>query len=181
MITTASLILRRFAPADVAGVFAMSQEPGMRAWLPDQVYADEREAADVLRHLIAQYDNPGAPRSAPLVLGVCLRATGELVGHAGLSPAGDDVELGYAIADAHRGKGLATEAAAAMTRWGIETFALPHVVAIVASDNAASCRVLEKAGFALRAEVSRPLHGVTRPVRTYRATPVPAEPPGRPA
>ena len=167
-IETASLTLRRFTPADAREVLAMSRQPGLRAWLPDQVYADEREAADVLRHLIAQYDLPAAPVTAPLVLGVCLRPGAALIGHVGLSPSRDVVEIGYAIDDAHQGRGLATEAVRAMADWGIRRFGLPGVDGIVAADNAGSCRVLEKAGFVLVGEAPRPLHGVTRRVRTYR-------------
>jgi RimJ/RimL family protein N-acetyltransferase len=167
-IATASSLLRPFTLGDARKVLAMSQERGMREWIPDQVYEDEREAARVLRYLIEQYDNPAAPVSAPLVLGICLRSSGELIGHAGLGPAQGVVEIGYAIEDAHQGKGLATEAARAMADWGLRTFALPAVDGIVASDNVGSCKVLEKAGFALVAETTRPLHGVTRLVRTYR-------------
>jgi RimJ/RimL family protein N-acetyltransferase len=78
------------------------------------------------------------------------------------------VEIGYAIAEAHQGRGLATEAVRAMAEWGTKGRGLPRVLAIVARDNVASCRVLEKAGFDLLEEVTRPLHGVTRRVRTYR-------------
>jgi len=42
---TATLTLRRFVPGDAAKVFAMSREDGIRTWIPDQVYADEAEAA----------------------------------------------------------------------------------------------------------------------------------------
>jgi len=167
-IVTASLTLRGFTLADVPRLFAMSQQASLRAWIPDQVYADEPEAGEVLRHLIDQYGRPDAPVKAPLVLGVCLRSTGELIGHVGLSPAGGGVEIGYAIDDAHQGRGLATDAVRAMAEWGIRTFALPGVDGIVASDNVASCKVLEKAGFELRGEAMRSLHGVTRLVRTYR-------------
>jgi ribosomal-protein-alanine N-acetyltransferase len=167
-IATASLTLRCLTPADARKVLAMSQQRGMREWIPDQVYEDEPETRDVLRYLIEQYDNPETPQRAPLVLGICLRSTGELIGHVGLSPAADVIEIGYAIEDRHQGKGLATEAVRAMTDWGIRTLALPGVDGIVASDNAASCKVLEKAGFALLGETIRPLHGVTRLVRAYR-------------
>jgi [ribosomal protein S5]-alanine N-acetyltransferase len=162
--------LRRFTPADAPRLFAMSQQRGLRAWIPDQVYADERQAREVLLHLIAQYDSPHAARQDPVVLGVCLRDGGDLVGHVGLSPIADGVEIGYAIDDAQQGRGLATEAVAAMTDWGFQTLALPAVDGIVARDNIASCRVLEKAGFVLVGEATRPLHLVTQLVRTYRKT-----------
>ncbi len=128
------------------------------------------QARGVLRYLIAHYDNPVAPRQAPFVLGVCLHEGGDLVGHVGLSPAADAVEIGYAIADAYQGRGIASSAVAAMTELGLRTFALDAVVGIVATGNAASCRVLEKVRFALVGEATRPMHGVTQSVRTYRWT-----------
>lgn len=109
-------------------------------------------------YLMAQYDTP----SRIDVLGVCLGD--ELIGHVGLSPLGDGIEIGYAIDDAHLGKGYATEAVRAML-----ARASGVIDAIVATDNAGSCRVLEKAGFALVGESTRPLHGVTRLVRHYQA------------
>ncbi len=135
----------------------------MRTWLPDQVYADEAQAESVLRYLIDKYE-AGPPTEAPLVLGVCLPDSGELVGHVGLSPLNGLVEIGYAIADAHQGKGLATAAVRAMLAWAN----LATVEGIAASENAGSCRVLEAAGFSLVDEAMRPMHGVTRLVRTYR-------------
>lgn len=148
-------------------MLALSHEPGLRTWIPDQVYEDETHASEVVADLIAQYANPAAPRGAPFVLGVCL-PDGELVGHVGLSPFRGEVEVGYAIADAHQGRGLATSAVRAMLERASTSFALPEILGIVASDNAGSCRVLEKAGFVLATETAWPLHGTMRMVRTYR-------------
>ncbi len=159
-----SVTLRLFTPEDARAVFVLSQQPGMREWLPDQVYADEAGALATMDALIASYA-VADPRRAPLVLAVC---RSELVGHVGLSAARGAVEIGYAIDDAHRGKGLATDAVRAMADWGLRTFALPHIDGIVAADNVASCRVLERAGFDLVQETARPLHGKLRLVRGYR-------------
>lgn len=167
-IETTSLRLRHLTLKDTPKIFAMSQEDGMRAWIPDQVYADEGEAARVMKYLIAQYQRPDVPVKAPLVLGVCLRESDELIGHVGLSACPQGVEIGYAIEAAHQGQGHATAAVRAMVELGLRSFALPCVFGIVARDNAASCRVLEKAGFELVDEATRPLHGVARSVRTYR-------------
>jgi [ribosomal protein S5]-alanine N-acetyltransferase len=159
-----SVTLRLFTPEDAHAVFVLSQQPGMREWLPDQVYADEAGALATLDALIAGCA-VADPRRAPLVLAVC---TSELVGHVGLSAARGAVEIGYAIDDSHRGKGLATDAVRAMADWGLRTFALPYIDGIVAADNVASCRVLERAGFDLVQETARPLHGKLRLVREYR-------------
>lgn len=56
-------------------------------------------------------------------------------------------DLGYAFLARHCGRGYATEAAAAVLRYGRESLGLSRIVAITAPGNAASQRVLEKLGF----------------------------------
>jgi RimJ/RimL family protein N-acetyltransferase len=161
IVNTSRLVLRPFVLADTPKIFAMSQEAGMRLWIPDQVYRDEEHADLVLRALIAFTDEPPDPRTRPYVLGI--EHAGELVGHVGLSPARGSVEVGYAIEDACQGKGLATEAVSAMTRWGLTNLALPEVLGIVGVENVVSCRVLEKSGFAKRSdEGTRLVYAATR-------------------
>jgi [ribosomal protein S5]-alanine N-acetyltransferase len=166
-LVSSSCLLRRFSRGDVGRIFELSQESGLQRWIPDQVYADEAEAREVLGALIASYDVPGTPERGPFVLGVCLPGNGELVGHVGLSPLGVDVEVGYAIGERWQGQGLATEAVRTMARWGLQHFGLSEVLAVVAVDNLASRRVLEKAGFQFRSEAEGSLHGRRMLVRTY--------------
>jgi ribosomal-protein-alanine N-acetyltransferase len=166
-VRTRLLILRRLVPEDAHKVFVMSREPGIQRWLPDQVYVKEAAALDVLRYLIAQYEDPGTPVCAPYVLGVCLRSSSELIGHVGLSPLGKQVEVGYAIEEKYQRRGFASEAVTAMSEWGIRRFDLPLVLGIVASENAGSCKVLERAGFVLFEESMGCLHGRRGLVRTY--------------
>jgi ribosomal-protein-alanine N-acetyltransferase len=165
---TADLRLRPFVLEDAPRLLVMSHERGLREWLPDQVYADLAEAERVARYLIEQGERPDVPRGAPLVLGVVRRDSDELIGHVGLSAAYGGVEIGYAIAEAHQGRGFATQAVRAMTEWGLARFGLDAIDGIVAAENVASCHVLEKAGFVRVGEASRPMHGITRLVRTYR-------------
>lgn len=166
-IITPRLALREFELSDVAKVFTMSQERGMRTWIPDQVYADKDETRELLRYLIAHYSEPGDPARGPYVLGVCLRTTGELVGHVGLSPLCGTVEIGYAIEERHQGKGFASEAVTATSSWALRRFGLTHILGIAAADNVASCRVLERAGYELSQEVEGCLHAHRGLIRTY--------------
>jgi RimJ/RimL family protein N-acetyltransferase len=81
-------------------------------------------------------------------LAVVERASGRLVGEAGLQPldGGPDVELTYTLARAAWGRGYATEAARAVLRWAFAGLLLPRVEAVADPGNHASLRVLEKAG-----------------------------------
>lgn len=167
VVRTPSLVLRRFRLSDARRILDLSREASLKKRIPDQVYRNEREAADVLRFFIAQYA-AAAPRSAPFVLAVCVAESGELVGHLGCSPLDDEVEIGYAIAMAHQGRGLATECVSAAPPRAIAAFGLPSIVGVVATDNVASCKVLERSGFKLESEGERALHGRVQLTRQYR-------------
>jgi ribosomal-protein-alanine N-acetyltransferase len=145
VIATTRLLLRPFTPADVPKLYAMSIEPSLQRWIPDQVYRDEAHAEQVARALIALTDQPPEPRVRPYVLGI--ECDGELIGHVGLSAFRNSVEIGYAIEERLQGRGLATEAVEAMAAWGLQ-LGLDGVLGVVGVDNASSIRVLEKAGFA---------------------------------
>jgi len=165
------VFLRKFNLSDAAKIFQMSIEPGMKQWIPDQVYQDLNESEEVLRFLIEQYDSPDGPKAVPVVFGICLHETGELIGHAGLSPLDGQVEIGYAIEEIQQKKGYASDAIAAICKWAAGFYRLPNISGIVAADNPASCRVLEKAGFTFIEAAERTMHGKMRLVRIYRFSP----------
>jgi [ribosomal protein S5]-alanine N-acetyltransferase len=150
---------------DAPKLLVMSHEDGLRRWIPDQVYRDLEHAEQVVRVLTGFTAQPPAPSERPYVLGVEDKATGALVGHVGLSAARGSVEIGYAIEQQLQGQGLATEAVIAMSSWALDELGLPEVLGIVGIDNAGSCRVLEKAGFALdREEIMIRIYRRTRTV-----------------
>ncbi len=155
MIATSRLLLRPFSLADVPKLFALSREDGLGRWIPDQVYRDHAHAEQVARALMTHTANAPDPRAHPYVLGIEHVATSSLIGHVGLSPARGSVEIGYAIEERLQGMGLATEAVTAASGWALTELALPEVLGVVAADNAASCRVLEKAGFVRSGEEIR--------------------------
>ena len=62
-------------------------------------------------------------------------------------PEKGEVEIGYGISEEYSGRGYATEAVAALTAWALCQPGVSAVTAETAPDNAASQRVLKKAGF----------------------------------
>lgn len=60
-----------------------------------------------------------------------------------------DAEIGYRVAPWARGRGVATDAVAAVTRWAFGALGLLRVEARHALGNPASCRILDKVGFSL--------------------------------
>lgn len=166
-INTSSLLLRPFSISDANIMFSLSQELGMKKWIPDQVYKDENEARNVLEYLIAQYKNTITPSDKPFVLGIVLKETNLLIGHVGLSPAKGGIEIGYAIADNQKRKGYATEAVSSMSDWAIKNLNISKIFGYVASDNTISCRVLEKSNYLLIEERFMSYHNSSRNVKIY--------------
>jgi RimJ/RimL family protein N-acetyltransferase len=64
-------------------------------------------------------------------------------------------EIGYWIGEAFWGRGIATDALCATTKYAIETHRLTRIYAVPFAWNAASCRVLEKAGYVLEGRLRR--------------------------
>jgi RimJ/RimL family protein N-acetyltransferase len=64
-------------------------------------------------------------------------------------------EIGYWLGEAFWGRGIATEALVAVTDHAIRTHDLTRLFAVPFAGNAASCRVLEKAGYVLEGRLRR--------------------------
>jgi RimJ/RimL family protein N-acetyltransferase/predicted enzyme related to lactoylglutathione lyase len=166
-IRTPSLVLRHFVLQDAGAVFALSNEATSRTWLPSQVYKDDAEAVSALKSLIRHYSTPANPRKGPYVLAIENRATGTLIGHVGFSPFGDDVEIGFAIAQNHQRRGCATEAIVAASCWIFQSFDLERIIAITSSENIASRRALLRARFAFERDEVMDFQGTNQSVSIY--------------
>jgi len=62
-------------------------------------------------------------------------------------------EIGYWLAEPFWGRGIVSEALAAVTKHAISTHKLTRIYAVPFAWNPASCRVLEKAGYVLEARL----------------------------
>jgi RimJ/RimL family protein N-acetyltransferase len=82
-------------------------------------------------------------------------------------------ETGYWIRTAYRGRGLALEAAMAITTFALDTLGMRRVEALPDDDNVASSRVCERAGYELegvmRSDRAEP-DGTLRNTRIYAIT-----------
>ena len=157
--TTPRLLLRPFVKEDAPVLFRLSREEPLRRYIPDQVYESLEEAEEVACFLAEKVTHG----EWPYVLGITLKDTGELIGHVGLSPVEEGIEIGYAVAVNHQGKGYATEAVAAFSKWAAERFHLLRIFAILRADNTPSRRVLEKAGYRLIWEREKQIFGGVYP------------------
>ena len=144
---TKSLSLRHFVSKDAVAFHTLSDETTSRTWLPSQVYRDRAHACSVLESLIRHYSSPGNPTEGPYVLAIEHRTDSALIGHVGFSPLGNDVEVGFSIAERYQRQGLATEAIDAASRWAFRTFGLKRILGVTSNANIASMHTLQRAGF----------------------------------
>ena len=143
MITTERLLLRTYTLADAPAMLRLinTREVALNTLrIPYPYPAEEAE------RWIANHDE--RVQKGDHALAITLRETEELVGTVGLhiKVENDTAEIGYWIGIPYWGKGYATEAAAAMLRYGFENLPLNRVFAMHFGRNAASGRVLQKIG-----------------------------------
>jgi RimJ/RimL family protein N-acetyltransferase len=70
---------------------------------------------------------------------------------------GDEVELGYIVPRAARGRGVATEMLRRLTQWAFDEAGALRIVLVIDVENAASERVAERCGY-VREGVMRSIH-----------------------
>ncbi|MFC7303848.1 GNAT family N-acetyltransferase [Streptomyces monticola] len=157
---TPRLILRRWRPEDVAPMAAINADPEVMRWIADGSVRDETETRQRIEAIEREWRSEGFGLFA-----VEVRATGELAGFTGFTvphflpevlPA---VEIGWRLGRAHWGQGLASEAARAALRFGLEERGLSRVVSIAQTGNDASERIMAKLGMRLERETADPATG----------------------
>jgi ribosomal-protein-alanine N-acetyltransferase len=145
------MIFRPHELADLDAYCEMEADPAVRRFVggkPRTREAAERKFRNV--HLNAADTRLG-------LMATIFKPEDRYIGYCGLYPhfdrAGEGIEgeaaLGFTLARAYWGRGLATEAALVFVRFGFEQLALNRVVTSVEVGNAASMRVLEKLGFVI--------------------------------
>jgi RimJ/RimL family protein N-acetyltransferase len=140
---TRRLSIRPLTPSDGADVYAVFAAPEVMRYWNSAPPADLAEAGEWAAHFTDMQRRMGYAQWR-----VAERATGRLVGIAGLQPldGGPDVELTYALVPRAWGRGYATEAAAAALGFAFEDAGLERVVGIARPENGASVAVLRKLG-----------------------------------
>lgn len=140
---TPRLRMRFHDPTDAPFMVQLNSDPEVTRFTGDGPVDDEAEA----RSRIARLSLQSAARMGRMV--VLDRGTGERLGWCGLKDLPDErqVDLGYRFFRRHWGKGYATESSRAALAFGFGELGLPRVVALVAAENVASLRVMQKLGF----------------------------------
>jgi RimJ/RimL family protein N-acetyltransferase len=142
---TPRLKLRWMTQADADAHFALFSDPQVTRYLGRPAWTERAQAVEAIDKVLAHYASGEAMR-----LGVELRATGSLIGDAGLwriDDANRRCDVGYSLARAHWGRGYAPEALEALLAYGFDTLGLNRIEADIDPHNTGSQRVLEKLGF----------------------------------
>jgi RimJ/RimL family protein N-acetyltransferase len=146
-LTTPRLVLRPFVPEDLPALVTLHAEESFW-WYPLRAAMPADETARFLERMLERYESDGFGIEA-----VVDRTSGVVIGWAGLAvphflpeilPA---VEVGWRLAGAWRGQGLATEAGSAAVEFGFTDGGLERIVSIYEPENLASGRVMEHLGF----------------------------------
>ncbi|MCR5179071.1 MAG: GNAT family N-acetyltransferase [Lachnospiraceae bacterium] len=143
---TERVLARKLEPEDAARLYENHAEEKVKKWFPNESYADVDEA----REAVSFFSDCVEGNRLPFVLAIQFKETGELIGDTGVSEVEgqpDSVEIGYQICEKYSGKGLATEVLEAMTAFSFSRFGATTCYGRVVHGNAASARVLEKAGY----------------------------------
>lgn len=170
VLRTARLVLSELDASDAAFLVALLNDPGFLTRIGDR---GVRTEADAQRYLD---DGPRASYAAN-GFGLWRVADGATpVGICGLlrRPGLDHPDLGFALLQAHAGRGIATEAAAACLAYGHRDLGLPRIDAITSPGNAGSIHVLTKLGMRFAGLVTLP--GIATQQRQYVSL-APADPP----
>ncbi len=143
-VLTPRLILRRMRPDDWIHLVHMDSDPVTMATLGG-VRTHDETVSYVLQQA-THWEQHGFGWWAAFE-----RDTSEFVGRGGIRflelEGQQDIEVGYGLLPRFWGRGLATELAQAATRAGFDVLGLTRLIGITLPTNAASRRVLEKAGF----------------------------------
>ncbi len=152
-IETERLVLRMLRWSDLAAIFAYAHDPDVARhtlWEPHQTTRDSQA--------FLEFAFEQSRIGSMYVWGITLKGDDRVIGTIGLANRAVQharAELGFALARPCWNRGITTEAAKAVLRFGFEQLRLNRIEAFCKPANLASARVLEKAGMSLEGVLRR--------------------------
>jgi ribosomal-protein-alanine N-acetyltransferase len=142
-VETARLRLRMFTQGDLDALAAIASDPEVMRFIGPGKPLTRDEVQFNLSSIINAFRRRGFGRWA-----VEKKESGALIGYCGLSLGSgqSSVEIAYLLARGEWGRGIATEAARAVLRYGFERLKLDSIAAYTRPDNFRSRRVMERIG-----------------------------------
>ena len=143
---TERLLMRGFREEDLDAWAAISADSEVTRWVGDPDGLSREDAWRRMAYFLGHWELRGCGQWA-----LVERATGELVGRAGLlyPEAWPGLEVGWLVGRDHWGRGFAPEAGQAANEWGRTALGADHIISLIEDDNQRSQRVAEKLGMAV--------------------------------
>jgi len=166
---TERLILQDWSEGDADDLYEYAKNPNVGphgGWKPHE---SREESLEIIKTLfLGKYD----------CWAIVYKENGKVIGTIGFEPDGKrpDIackELGYAMSEEYWGRGLMTEAAKAVIRYGFEDLKLDMISVYRNPANARSGRVIEKCGFTYEGTLrmaNKIYDGTVRDVACYSMT-----------
>ena len=146
-IETEKWIIRDIVPKDLDGIFELDSDPMVHKYLGKKPIKSKEEASAIIDDIRKQYEKNGIGRSA-----IINKSDGDFVGWTGLKYEQNVrkdfsyYDLGYRLRQKYWGKGIASQTASIMLRYGFTTLKLKEISAGAHVENIASNRILQKIG-----------------------------------
>jgi RimJ/RimL family protein N-acetyltransferase len=149
-LTTGRLSLRPPHPDDARAIYdGYARDPDVARYVIWRPHASIDDTCDFLESFVAAGERDG---DHPWIIAL---ADGTLIGAMHLRAQPPRAELGFNIAKPYWNRGYATEAVRAVTDFAFTLPGIERVQAVCHVDNAASARVLHKAGMRREGRLSR--------------------------
>jgi ribosomal-protein-alanine N-acetyltransferase len=142
---TERLTLRRITLADAPALFRLRSDAHVMKYVGRPLHTHVSESETMIQNLERML-----LENAAINWVITLRPNDTMIGNIGFwqwQKEHYNAEIGYTLDPAYQGKGLMGEAMQAVLQYGKERMHLHTVLARVNPLNAASCKVLERAGF----------------------------------
>lgn len=142
-LVTPRLRLRQCSFEDLDALSTIRGDAEVMKYIGNGSPQTRAQVKELLQEILAHWQAYGFGRWV-----VTLKNENHPIGLCGLSFLDNtpEVELGYLLAKAHWGKGLATEIALACLRYGFDVMKFDRIVAIAYPENLASQNVMKKIG-----------------------------------
>lgn len=133
-IETERLLLRMYRQEDLEAFYEIASDPQVRRYFADRNPTRDEVLASLPRRMNYWKQNGFGQ------LGVFEKSSGRLIGYCGLKDLENtgEIEIYYGYGRDSWGLGYATEAAAAVLRFGFEEAGLDRIVAVTHTENTAS-------------------------------------------
>ncbi|WP_346320507.1 GNAT family N-acetyltransferase [Chitinophaga sp. YIM B06452] len=144
-LTTSRLVLRKLRASDANEMLYLRSNPELMRYIPRPLLHTREEAVALIEMYYGLAD-----RNDGINLAITEKGVDRLIGTIGffrMKPEHYRGEIGYMLHDGWHGKGIMAEALEAMLHYGFHTMKLHSIEAVLAPENTASEKLLQKMNF----------------------------------